>query len=75
VGLPEAAWAYFNHGYVCQAQSDDRLATTDYGNPFASVVGQGALYGVQFHPEKSQQVGLQILYNFVSRVGRNNMRN
>ncbi len=41
------------------------LATTDYGRDFASVVGRGNLFGVQFHPEKSQEVGLQILRNFV----------
>jgi len=38
---------------------------TDYGGPFPSVVGQGQLYGIQFHPEKSQRVGLHILRNFV----------
>lgn len=64
-GLPTAAWTYFNHGFVCQAQPADILATTDYGGPFASVVGRGRLYGVQFHPEKSQQIGLQILRSFV----------
>lgn len=67
-GLPEGAWAYFNHGYYCQAQPDDVLATAEYGDPFPCVVGQGSLYGVQFHPEKSQQVGLQLLRNFVEGV-------
>jgi glutamine amidotransferase len=67
--LAEPAWAYFNHGYACHAAAEDTLATTDYGGPFASVVGRGALYGTQFHPEKSQAVGLQILRNFVQRVG------
>ena len=66
--LPERAWAYFNHGYVCRAAAEDTLATTDYGGPFASVVGRGALYGTQFHPEKSQAIGLHILRNFVQRV-------
>ncbi|MGC9468313.1 MAG: imidazole glycerol phosphate synthase subunit HisH [Anaerolineae bacterium] len=66
VGLEEGAWAYFNHGYYCHARPEDRLAMTDYGDPFASVVGRGSLYGVQFHPEKSQQVGLQILRNFTA---------
>jgi len=67
-GLPGHAWAYFNHGYVCQAAAENTLATTDYGGPFASVVGRGNLYGTQFHPEKSQSIGLAILRNFVQRV-------
>jgi len=68
-GLPDPAWTYFNHGYFCQAAVADTLAVTDYGGPFPCVVGRGELYGVQFHPEKSQQVGLHILRNFVERVG------
>ncbi|MCR4407137.1 MAG: imidazole glycerol phosphate synthase subunit HisH [Anaerolineae bacterium] len=66
--LPSAAWAYFNHAYYCQAQPEHILAVTDYGGPFAAVVGRGNVYGVQFHPEKSQEVGLHILRNFVERV-------
>ncbi|MBN1249965.1 MAG: imidazole glycerol phosphate synthase subunit HisH [Anaerolineae bacterium] len=65
-GLPTRTWTYFNHGFHCEAAPDDILATTDYGGPFASVVGRGKLYGVQFHPEKSQQLGLHILRNFVA---------
>jgi len=68
-GLPPGAWAYFNHAYYCDAASEDVVATTDYGGAFASVVGRGQVYGVQFHPEKSQEVGLRILRNFVERVG------
>jgi glutamine amidotransferase len=65
-GLPAGSYAYFNHGYYCAAANQsDVLATTDYGLDYASVVGRGNLYGVQFHPEKSQAVGLQILRNFV----------
>ncbi len=45
----------------------DNLASTDYILSFSSVVGRGHLYGVQFHPEKSQDLGLQILRNFVER--------
>ena len=64
--LPLASYAYFNHGYYCQPADDqDTLAITDYGVNFASVIGRNNLYGVQFHPEKSQHVGLQILHNFV----------
>jgi glutamine amidotransferase len=67
--LPAGAWAYFNHAYYCRAQPAHVLAETDYGRPFPSAVGQGKVYGIQFHPEKSQQVGLHILRNFVERMG------
>lgn len=67
-GLPPRAWAYFNHAYYCQAQPQHILALTDYGGDFPSVVGQGRVYGIQFHPEKSQQMGLQIVRNFVEGV-------
>jgi imidazole glycerol-phosphate synthase subunit HisH len=63
--LPDGAWAYFNHGFSCQARPEDTLAVTDYGSDFPSVVGRGRLYGVQFHPEKSQGVGLALLRSFV----------
>jgi glutamine amidotransferase len=67
-GLPSGAWAYFNHAYYCQAQPEHILAVTDYGGPFSSVVSVGRVHGIQFHPEKSQTVGLRILRNFVERV-------
>jgi glutamine amidotransferase len=66
--FPPGAWAYFNHAYYCQAQPEHVLARTDYGEPFPSVVGRDQVYGIQFHPEKSQQAGLHILRNFVERV-------
>ena len=67
-GLAPGSYAYFNHSYYCAAaQEQDVLASTDYGLSYAAVVGRGCLYGVQFHPEKSQAVGLQILRNFVER--------
>jgi glutamine amidotransferase len=67
-GLPPGAWAYFNHAYYCRAEAEHTLAATDYGGPFPSVVGQGGVFGIQFHPEKSQRIGLHILRNFVERV-------
>jgi glutamine amidotransferase len=66
-GLPAGAWAYFNHAYYCQPRPEHTVAVTDYGGPFASAVQRGNVYGIQFHPEKSQEVGLQILRNFVER--------
>jgi glutamine amidotransferase len=64
--VPSGSYVYFNHGYYC-LPADNRhvLATTQYGGNFASVVGHKQVYGFQFHPEKSQQVGLQLLRNFV----------
>jgi len=60
------AYVYFNHSYYCQPwNSSDVLATTDYGINYACAVRRENIYGVQFHPEKSQAVGLQILKNFV----------
>lgn len=64
-GLGDGAWAYFNHAYYVQARPEYILATSDYGGPFACVVGKDNLFGIQFHPEKSQAVGLHILRNFV----------
>jgi glutamine amidotransferase len=65
-GIVPGQYVYFNHGYYCSPQDQDAiLGTTNYGVRFASVVGSGNILGVQFHPEKSQDVGLRILKNFV----------
>ena len=67
-GISAGSYAYFNHSYCCAPKdSADALAYTDYGGCFASVVGRGRMYGIQCHPEKSQQVGLQILRNFLEQ--------
>jgi glutamine amidotransferase len=59
-------YAYFVHSYYCDpVEATAVLAWADYGFPFASVVAQDNLYGLQFHPEKSQSVGLSIIRNFV----------
>ena len=60
------AYVYFNHSYYCQPQnSSDVLATIDYGMNYACAVQCENIFGVQFHPEKSQAVGLKILKNFL----------
>ena len=65
-GLYEGEYAYFNHSFYCAAKHpQDVIASTDYGVHFASAVQNENLFGVQFHPEKSQQVGLQVLANFL----------
>ena len=65
-GVKMGDYAYFVHSYYCDPEEATAvLAWTDYGLPFASVVAKDNLYGLQFHPEKSQSVGLRILRNFV----------
>ena len=62
----DRAYVYFNHSYYCQPQnSSDILATTDYGINYACAVQCENIFGVQFHPEKSQAIGLKILKNFL----------
>ena len=64
--VDDGAYVYFNHSYYCQAwNSSDVLATTEYGLNYACAVRRENIFGVQFHPEKSQRVGLQILKNFL----------
>jgi len=63
--LPEGASVYFVHSYhVVPADESIIATTTDYGRPFVSSVWRDNLMATQFHPEKSQKVGLQILANF-----------
>ena len=62
----DGAYVYFNHSYYCQAgDSSDVIAACDYGIKYACAVRHENIFGVQFHPEKSQAVGLQILKNFL----------
>ena len=64
--INDGAYVYFNHSYYCQPwNSSDVIATTGYGLPFACAVQKENIFGVQFHPEKSQAVGLRILKNFL----------
>jgi len=65
-GIRSGAYVYFNHSYFCRpSDSSVVVATTDYGVEFACAVQRGHVFGVQFHPEKSQAVGLQLLKNFL----------
>jgi imidazole glycerol phosphate synthase glutamine amidotransferase subunit len=65
-GLPENAYFYFVHSYFPSPDDESVIAsTTDYGGPFASAVRRGNLFATQFHPEKSQHTGLQMLKNFL----------
>jgi glutamine amidotransferase len=68
-GIADKSHAYFVHSYYAHPTDPACvLATTDYGLSFASVVGQGNVFGAQPHPEKSQEVGLRILENFAGIV-------
>jgi len=63
--LTSGARFYFLHSYYFSPKNDDNvLATTDYFGEFACSVGSENIYGVQFHPEKSHQWGIQLLKNF-----------
>lgn len=70
-GIPDNARFYFVHSYYV-APADEALVAgrTVYGQPFAAAIARENLFAVQFHPEKSQQHGLQLLANFLSWNGR-----
>jgi len=64
--IPDNSYVYFCHSYY-PAPTDEGViaATTDYGIEFVSIISRDNIYGLQFHPEKSQEVGLKILRNFI----------
>jgi glutamine amidotransferase len=64
-GVAPDSQVYFTHSFVGPV-TDDTVAVTEHGEAFAAVVEHGNVAGVQFHPEKSGDVGLQILRNFVA---------
>jgi glutamine amidotransferase len=66
--VANGAQVYFTHSFVAPV-TGDAVAITTHGEPFASIVQRGHVAGVQFHPEKSGDVGLQVLRNFLSVVG------
>jgi len=63
-GLGERPWVYFVHSFAPPV-GEETAATCDYGGPVAALVVRGALWGAQFHPEKSGTTGLALLANFV----------
>jgi glutamine amidotransferase len=66
--INDGEYVYFNHSYYCQpSNSTDVIAKTNYGLSYACAVQHDNIYGVQFHPEKSQASGLRILKNFLEK--------
>lgn len=64
--IPEQSYFYFVHSYFVEPQDDHFTAgTSEYGRFFTCAVAHGNIFAVQFHPEKSHYVGLQLLANFV----------
>jgi len=57
---------YFVHSYYFKPNEDVTIATTEYGFEYTSVVAKDNIYGVQFHPEKSQSIGLKLIENFIN---------
>ena len=66
-GIKEGSQVYFTHSYAAPV-TGDAIAVTTHGKPFASAVERGHVFGVQFHPEKSGDVGLAVLRNFLDAV-------
>jgi len=70
-GIDEGSYVYFVHSFYPQPKDESVVATrTIYGETFASSVWRDNVYATQFHPEKSQGVGLRLLRNFVELAGK-----
>jgi imidazole glycerol-phosphate synthase subunit HisH len=68
-GVPDGAFFYFVHSFYVDAEREgDVIATTDYEIDYCSIAGSDRFFGVQFHPEKSQDAGLRVLKNFAGIV-------
>lgn len=69
-GVPDGSYVYFVHSYYAEAYDPSFVAaTTDYGVDYCSAVARDNLFAIQFHPEKSQDVGERILRNFAVEAG------
>ncbi|MHB1318308.1 MAG: imidazole glycerol phosphate synthase subunit HisH [Anaerolineae bacterium] len=69
-GLPDHSYAYFVHSYFVEPQDSGVVAaSTAYGIEFSSIVVREQIHGIQFHPEKSQDVGVHILRNWLRIAG------
>lgn len=71
-GIEEGSYVYFVHSFFPKPTDESIVATrTEYGESFASAVWRDNVFATQFHPEKSQQVGLRLLQNFVELAEKN----
>jgi glutamine amidotransferase len=70
-GIEDGAHVYFVHSYYCEAPEEVVIASTDYDRELPAIVGRGNVLGVQFHPEKSQSVGLKMIENWVAFLAAN----
>ncbi|MBL4612812.1 MAG: imidazole glycerol phosphate synthase subunit HisH [Emcibacter sp.] len=65
-GIEDGDHVYFVHGYQFRPHDPNHIMmTTEYGNPIAAMIGRDNIVGTQFHPEKSQRVGLRLIGNFL----------
>jgi glutamine amidotransferase len=65
--IPDGSYFYFVHSFFVEPERpEDVLAWTSYGRSFCSIAGRGKVWGAQFHPEKSQDAGKQLLRNFLA---------
>ena len=70
-GIPQNSRFYFVHSYYAKPDNEEEtIATTDYSQAFTSAFAKDNIFAVQFHPEKSQKIGLQLLKNFLSWDGK-----
>jgi glutamine amidotransferase len=74
-GIPDGSYFYFVHSYVARPKDPwVQVGTTDYDGPFASALGRDNVFGTQFHPEKSGQVGLRLYRNFLTWASSSSLR-
>lgn len=64
-GIPNGSFFYFVHSYYAEV-SEETIATCNYSLPFTAAANKDNFFGVQFHPEKSGEMGLEILNNFIN---------
>ena len=70
-GIDQGEYFYFVHSFYPEPGEDVVASKTDYGSLFASSIERDNIFACQFHPEKSQKVGLRLLQNFINLCGRN----